>query len=218
MIKSHLEHFGTWVKDLVFPPCCHGCGRVDTHWCATCLVELQQLPLQITYSTLPQLDGCVATAGHTGKLQAAVHALKYYGQQDLANPLADRLAKALEETQWTYDSIIPVPLHISRLNERRYNQSEVLCNALMGVTGQPVKSGVLMRHRHTPPQVGLNRHQRLVNVADAFIATQRLTGECILLIDDVQTTGATLQACAQALRNSGANRVYALTVTAAPLS
>jgi len=218
MIKNHLRQLGTWLTDLVFPPCCNSCGRVDTLWCDSCLVELQRLPLQPIYSNLQHLDGCAATTEHTGILQAAIHAFKYLDQQQLAHPLADRLGIALQETQWTYDSIIPVPLHISRFKERRYNQSEVLCNALMGVTGQPVKSGVLMRHRHTPPQVGLNRQQRLINVADAFIATQPLTGERILLIDDVQTTGATLQACAQAMRNSGANRIYALTVTAAPLS
>jgi ComF family protein len=160
-------------------------------------------------------DFFIASTGiHEGKLQQAVHALKYTGARELTAPLGDRLIAALAVLNWTIDTIIPVPLHTSRLRERGYNQSEQLGAYMAQVLGIPCDPSALLRWRDTPPQVGLNREQRQANVRGAFRATTTLAGS-VLLIDDVFTTGATMQDCARAAYEAGAQKLYGITVTAA---
>ncbi len=110
--------------------------------------------------------------------------------------------------------MVPVPLHRDRLKERGYNQSGLLARELGKLTGLPVVDDYLIRQRHTLPQARtLNVDERHSNVADAFSCdSQRLRGKQVLLIDDVSTSGATLNACAIALKASGAISVWGLTV------
>ncbi len=202
--------------DLLFPPRCAGCGRVDTSWCAACQQALDTLPLQIQYATLPLFTHSAATGIHEGKLQQAVHALKYADALMLATPLSERMIACLQALHWQFDLIAPVPLHTVRLRQRRYNQAELLAEALAEAFGIRCAPRALERLRDTPPQVGLNRQQRWANVHQAFAADPaQVTGAAILLIDDVFTTGATLQACARAALDAGARTVMSLTVTAA---
>lgn len=200
--------------DLLYPPRCAGCGRVDTRWCASCYDELSQVPVETQRIRLTP-DFFIASTGiHEGKLQEAVHALKYANARELAVPLGDRMLAALETLNWTIDTVIPVPLHTSRMRERGYNQSQQLGAYMAQVLGIPCVPSALLRWRDTPPQVGLNREQRQANVRGAFRAAALLDGS-VLLIDDVFTTGATLQDCARAAYEAGARRVYGMTVTAA---
>jgi ComF family protein len=155
-----------------------------------------------------------ATGIHEGKLQQAVHALKYVGAAELIAPLGNRLIAVLDELKWTIDTIVPVPLHAARQRERGYNQSQQLGAYMAQVLGVSCDPSALLRWRDTPPQVGLNREQRRANVRGAFQATTALNGS-VLLIDDVFTTGATLQDCARAAYEAGADTVFGLTVTAA---
>ncbi len=202
--------------DLVFPPHCVGCGKVGLSWCQHCLQELSQQPLQPHLRELPPMSGIIATAPHEGKLQEAIHALKYYGVTELATPLAQRLFTCLQATNWTYDTIIPVPLYITRLRERGYNQSQIIGLKLAEALNMPLVPTALERQRQTTSQVGLSREERAKNVDGAFrAASNMVTGRRILLIDDVLTTGATLLACAAALFDAGAIAVYGITVTAA---
>jgi ComF family protein len=202
--------------DLVFPPRCQGCGRVDTLWCAACAADLAHLPLAVHTVPVADLEQVLATGTHEGILQAAVQSLKYAHNPALAGPLGQRLAHTLPHFSRTFDMYIPVPLHAARLAERGYNQAQSLCAALTDLTGIPTGSEALQRHRDTGHQVGLNRQERLMNVVDAFTAHPPLIdGKRLLLVDDVCTTGATLRACAAALRDSGAAAVAALTVTVA---
>ncbi|RMG87677.1 MAG: ComF family protein [Chloroflexi bacterium] len=162
------------------------------------------------------MSGVIATSPHEGKLQDAIHALKYYGAIDLAAPLAQRLIVCLEATEWTYDTIIPVPLYITRLRERGYNQSQIIGLKLAEALNMPLIPTALERQRQTTSQVGLSREERAKNVDGAFRAASNIvTGKRILLIDDVLTTGATLLACTAALFDAGATAVYGITVTAA---
>jgi ComF family protein len=178
------------------------------------MAELQASPLDLHRLRLPPLQFLAATGIHEGKLQQAVHALKYERAHELAAPLGDRLISALASLGWTIDILIPVPLHTARQQERGYNQSQQLGGYMAQVLGIPCDSMALLRWRDTPPQVGLNRAQRQANVRGAFRSQARISGS-VLLIDDVFTTGATMQDCARAAYQAGATAVYGLTVTAA---
>jgi ComF family protein len=153
--------------------------------------------------------------GHPVSL--AIHAFKYRGRKDLARPLAGYLIAYLQTHPLPFDGLVPVPLHPERRAARGFNQSELLAHAVGSALGLPVYEGVIARVRATPPQVHLKRQQRLENVKDAFAATVpgALRGGRFLLIDDVCTTGATLQAAAQALHEAGADEIWALTVARA---
>lgn len=109
-------------------------------------------------------------------------------------------------------AIVPVPLHRRRQIERGFNQSALLARHLAAFTSVSLHEDTLLRIRDTPPQVGKNYQERQENVVDSFQATRSLDGIDILLIDDVYTTGATLRACAHALRSAGARSVHALTL------
>jgi ComF family protein len=118
-----------------------------------------------------------------------------------------------QETKLSADLVIPVPLHPSRQRERGFNQAGLLASVLAERAGLPLNDVQLSRTRATPPQVGLGAEERKANVQDAFTwRGSGLEGLRILLIDDVCTTGATLEACAVALAAGGAKSVWALTL------
>lgn len=215
-LGGRLRWLRTAVLDLLFPPRCAGCGRVDWVWCETCQQTLDRLSLPILADPLPPLAAAAATAIHEGVIQRALWALKYENAQALAAPLGDRLAASLRQVGWSVDCVVPVPLHPERRAQRGYNQAELLAQRLaeqMEIVHAPA---ALTRYRATQSQVGLGRIERLQNVQDAFVADpQRVSGLRLLLVDDVYTTGATLSACAQAALAVGARAVYGLTVSAA---
>lgn len=204
------------VLDLIFPPRCAGCGRVDTIWCEACQSDLIATPIVLKAEPLEDFIGAASTGIHEAKLQDAVQALKYANVQDLAVTLADRLHRCLNELNWQFNVIAPVPLHADRLKSRGYNQAGLLANALADKQSHPYLPHAFQRVQQTQSQVGLTREQRLQNVEDAFTANpEQVSGKIILLIDDVRTTGATLRACAGAAQKAGAAGLYALTVTVA---
>jgi competence protein ComFC len=201
--------------DWIFPPRCVGCGRVDAWWCSSCASDLAALPLDPVLYPLEYFAATLSTGPHTGLLQNAVQALKYYGLTDLAPLLGARLAAVYPLLNMPIDLIVPVPLFNVRLMERGYNQSQILCAALADQIGIPT-SDALTRERDTGSQVGLNREERLSNVESAFKAdAAQVVGQRLLIVDDVRTTGATLKACAQAALSAGADAVYALTLSRA---
>lgn len=112
------------------------------------------------------------------------------------------------------DVLIPVPLHRTRLQTRKFNQSALLCKELSKITGIPVDYTLLQKHRKTKPQVECSRQMRVRNIKNAFTVKfpQRLKDKRVVVIDDVMTTGSTLKECAKVLRASGAKSVDALTV------
>jgi competence protein ComFC len=209
-----LASMRSFVLDLVFPPRCAGCGRVDTVWCDRCWAEMDILPLGVAVDVHPPLTNAIATGQHTGKLQQAIWALKYENTPALAEPLGERLAACFEQQNWIIDMIVPVPLHAKRLRERGYNQAQELGEHAAMLLSLPCISDALTRTRQTQSQVTLNAEQRQTNMEDAFLANpDRVHRKTLLLIDDVYTTGATLAACAQAALDAGANAVYGMTVT-----
>lgn len=210
--------------DLLFPPRCVGCGTVGSALCAECRATMRTPgPLicdrcgrvmpgdasgmcaacRAGYG-LAALTSIRAAAIHEGAARVAVIALKYRRQRRLAEPLGDVLAAAVARLDVRPDVIVPVPLHASRRRERGYNQAELLARRCARQLGLPCEPELLVRARATPPQVGLSGAERRVNVAGAFrvAAPERaasLAGKRVLLIDDVATTGSTLDAAASAL-------------------
>lgn len=181
---------------------------------------------------------CARSAGvFEGSLRQIVHALKFRGHRSLARPLAYRMREAGADVLAGAEAVVPVPLHWQRQRERGFNQAEDLARAL----GLPV-ARVLERRRMTAPQSGLPAARRHANVRDAFAVRgtaaralmarwapaswqpagggwprvrDRIVGRCLVLVDDVATTGATLEACARVLLEAGAREVRAVTAARA---
>lgn len=159
---------------------------------------------------------CRSAGLYEGSLQRAVLGLKFGGREALAPPLARFMWgawRALRELAGV-DLVIPVPLHFLRGHARGYNQAGLLGKSFAAAGGLAYGEGILRRRRFTRAQATLGREARLKNLADAFAVrrTDLVRGKNILLIDDVCTTGATLEACAAPLRRAGARRVDAFTL------
>ncbi len=219
--------------DWLFPIHCVGCRAPGAAICPACAATIRY-PTQGFCSScgrpaalsrpgeicrrclagLPALDANYAAAFAAGVLRQAIHQFKYAGQSHLAGPLTDILLAWWRAFAFPVDLVIPVPLHPLRERERGYNQALLLSRRFSAGAGLPHSAHALQRHRPTRPQVGLNAHQRRENVAGAFscVAPDLVAGKRILLIDDVTTTGATLCAAADALRQAGAHAVTALTI------
>jgi ComF family protein len=223
------------ILDLLFPLRCVGCARElpEGALCEVCQALLPALPapqcphcdlrmpggvLQPNCRRILGLDRFATLGRYTHPmLKAAIDTLKYEGLRDLAAPLGNELAAALQ-VQWgntlpKHATLIPVPLHPSRERERGFNQSELLAAQVADQFTWTVDGGALQRTRVTGRQVGLPRAERRENVAGAF-RTQWLppADHVAILIDDVATTGSTLHECARALRAAGARRVWAATL------
>jgi ComF family protein len=145
-----------------------------------------------------------AVGFHEGPLREAVHALKYEGRRQVAGPLGEMLARYLQDWAADVDVVIPVPLHRIRRRRRGFNQADLLARHCAEVLRLPYLPRALVRKRATRPQVGLSLEERRSNVAGAFKpgrqgTAARLAGKHVLLIDDVTTTGSTLNAAAAAL-------------------
>ncbi|MBI4903709.1 MAG: ComF family protein [Acidobacteria bacterium] len=165
-------------------------------------------------SGLRSYDAAYSYAFYEGTAQKLIHLLKYAAIHTLARPLSRRLSLALPRDQ-RIDSIVPVPLHWTRNWSRGFNQSALLARELSRLCGIPCVN-VLRRSRRTPSQAGLSDRDRRRNVSRCFeVKTADLTGQHILLVDDVLTTGSTAAACAQALKKAGAARVVVLTLARA---
>jgi ComF family protein len=153
-----------------------------------------------------------AIGPYDGPLRSIVHALKYGRRPSIARPLAERMRRHASDIFCGVHVAVPVPLHRRRHHARGFNQAEELARHL----GVPCERA-LRRVRHTPSQTDLPAGRRHANVRNAFALARNanVDGLCVLLVDDVCTTGATLEACARALRTGGAKEVRALTAARA---
>ncbi len=156
---------------------------------------------------------CLWEFGSDGPLQNVIHAMKYARQPWLATQMGEVLADRLCETMdFCPTAVIPIPLHRVRLLERGYNQAHQIAVPVARAYGVECLCGALARRRHTRTQTALSSDQRLANVKDAFVVTSNHIPDQVLLIDDVITTGATIEAAAVALKSAGVRSVVAATL------
>lgn len=224
--RSLVERVGRTALDLVFPPRCAVCDSGGVFFCRACADGLVEARLQrcsrcwrpgeifcfACRRTPPPFTGLRTAFVHTGNARTLVHALKYRGMTALATPMAAYLADVVRRDRLPVDVIVPVPLSGMRRRMRGYNQAEVLAKALGRELRLPVRRDTLIRRRHTPPQAqSVDAAVRRRNVAGAFAARGAgLDGASALLVDDVTTTGATMAACAEALRAADTHSVWGL--------
>ena len=212
--------------DLLFPPRCVVCRSADVDWfCSACRSKIDRIspPLCVhcgrpldrqecpyCQTTPLQIDGIRAIAFFEGNLRKAIHAFKYNHRPELARVLGSLASEYISAHPLPADVITAVPLHTIREHSRGYNQSLLLARVLGAKTNLPVWENVLTRVRATQSQIRLNAVERIANVQDAFASDTRVAGRQILLIDDVCTTGATMDACCVALKQRGAKSVWGL--------
>lgn len=212
-LEQFTAHAATWLIDLIFPPTCENCGRVDYRFCEQCRHDLVVHPLEVFHRKIESLDSFCATGKQSGVLENAVKAFKYHGATSLSELLGARLVEALSAQEWKVDAIVPVPLYADRQLERGYNQSNLLSEHVAHALDICCEPGWLTRIRGTSQQARLSSDERRQNVKGAFDASPDVKELSILLIDDVVTTGATLSECAAALRASKASAVYGIAVS-----
>lgn len=218
--------------DWIYPPRCGGCGAPGARWCRACQESVQPISsvfCSICGQPLQDADLCEACrvskpvfmalrswAIYQGALRKAIHCLKYEGDLSLGDVLARPMIDMLKRLGWQVDLVVPVPISPARKAERGYNQAALLAFPLALGSGIPYRSKALIKIRETRSQVGLNAAQRRENVAEAFEASESLVRDrCVLVVDDVTTTGATMQVCAEALIAARAREVYGLTLARA---
>ena len=200
--------------DLLSPPRCAACeGAVSRRhvFCVTCAATVERA------RQTARRDGVVAFAWYGGALATCIRRFKYEDRPDLARPLGELLRGACRAPSLRADVVVPVPLHAYRLVERGYNQAALLAAHAATQLGAPLVTRALARVLHTVPQVELSGEGRRSNVAGAFRVMHRtsIEGRRIVLVDDVSTTGATLDACRDALFAAGARTVTGLVLARA---
>jgi ComF family protein len=159
----------------------------------------------------PDFDGIRTPFLYDSHAWQLIHRLKYNNARAYAGRMAELLAEFMAANDWEADVVVPVPLHSRRERARGYNHSELLARDLGRHTGIAVVTSALTRTKDTSPQVSLPRaEQRRRNVQGAFECRLDMGGRNVLLVDDVVTTGATMSACAKALKRAGAGSVWGL--------
>lgn len=218
--------------DWVFPPNCGGCDSPGARWCIECAKSTTEImppicpicgnpnslekPCQRCQSSRPFYTSLRSYTVFGGSIREAIHRLKYQRDIGLGEALARPMIASIQKLNWSLDVITSVPLGLVRFKERGYNQATLLARPIALSLGIPFSSQVLSRTRETRTQVGLSVSERQENMTGAFQAKSDLVrGKNILVVDDVATSGATLNACAKAFINEGASQVYGFSLARA---
>src|SRR3989344_4025293 len=226
-IPALLLSMKTHLLDLLFPIECIGCGS-DNQWlCDACVKKIElnndffcpfcghfsfQGHTCFTCARNMKLGGAWVLGKYNSIMRACITAMKYSYIEQIGAILGLRMSSFFERFGHTndFDIIMPVPLHSRRLLYRGFNQSLALAQKISEHFSIPLDDETLIRKKFTKPQVHYNRDKRLANIKDAFRVEDgdKILGKKILLIDDVMTTGSTLEGCASALIGAGAKSVW----------
>jgi ComF family protein len=232
-----LETFG----GLIFPPLCAACGArlngtSNGNLCTGCLAEIKDIisPLCticgapfISRTGIDHICGeCLrdppfftkarAAFEYDGSVRSLIKKTKFQDDRYALKTICQITAKNMTYISYSDPGLlVPVPLHTSRLRQRGFNQALELAKGIFH--GLPIDNDLLVRHKKTPPQTGLDGERRRRNVEDAFYATRRLKKPCfkVTIIDDIFTTGSTVNACAKALKKAGVGQVEVFTIARA---
>ena len=218
--------------DWLYPPKCGGCGTLGARWCIECTQKTIEImppicpicgnpnsknePCERCLISPPLYTSLRSYTVFSGSIREAIHRLKYQHDIGLGEVLARIMITRIEKLDWSLDIITSVPLGLVRFRERGYNQATLLARPIALFLKIPFSSQALSRTRETRTQVGLSVIERMDNMAGAFKAKNELVqGKNILVVDDVATSGATLNACAKALLEGGASYVYGFSLARA---
>ncbi len=217
--------------DLIFLRCCEACDQSlvgnELVICTACRVALPRVKtdsilsdtLKEKFAHMPEVAGIASFLLFTkkGKVQKLLHALKYKGRSEVGTEIGFMFGQELSEQNQLPDAqlIISVPLHKKRIANRGYNQSDILAEGFSKATNIPWSGMILKRTRNTSSQTGKTKMERRENVRDVFMVKNAVSQKRVILIDDVLTTGATLEACIHALKAGGCETFYIFTIAAA---
>jgi len=220
--------------DLFFPADCRTCKEPlewnENYICKGCFDKIEPLKPPLCVKCGKHIDGgikCLSCKGRriyfekarsygefSDVLKEAIHLLKYEKKIILADKLANLMDGVVDLFESEFSYLLPVPIHKNKQRKRGFNQSKLFCDFLSKTRGIPVLSG-LTKEINTPQQVGLNHSERWQNVKDSFRwkgDKKQIEGKRLLLIDDVMTTGSTVNECSKVLMAEGAESVYVLTL------
>ncbi len=228
------------VLDFIYPPVCLICREVikeensqnpRVSVCSVCWNSLEievkpycsecRLDLDIgqTHNCSAYLDRVYSLGLFDGNFQELIHQFKYKGKVSAGKSLGIRLARELKKQQVSDVAyLVPVPLHKARKRERGFNQSEIVAESLGAELNLKVEKNILSRIKNTKDQTKLSIEERKQNVAGAFQVRdtrQILSDKKVILVDDVITTGATLNECAKVLKQAGVKEILAVTIAKA---
>lgn len=186
-----------------------------TGLCADCFSKLRFTPHPPLFANVKYVDYVVSPLFYEGKIREVILDLKFNSHYAAADTLSHLLCDLLNNMTVfaDFDCVVPVPLSKKRLNERGFNQSELLAKPFAKYFGIEYRDDILVKTRETQRQSRLAPSERLTNVKDAFFACNDAKDKRILLIDDIMTTGSTLTACAKALKTAGAKNIVGVTLT-----
>jgi ComF family protein len=236
-----LRKFFNVFTDIVYPKICLVCKRrlekiacIDNLVCADCWKKIKKnrppfcrscgrhLEKPVTQNICPvcvrkrlHFDRAFSPCVYEGTLKELIHAFKYRKKDYLGLTLTKLMTEFIKEYNIPMDAVdflVPVPLHKTKLREREFNQAQILSQHIAGEFGKKSSPESLARLRFTKAQAELEMEERLLNVKGGFTATKDVKNKNILLIDDVLTTGSTCSEAAYALKDSGANIVFVLTL------
>ncbi|WP_324359033.1 ComF family protein [Acetivibrio sp.] len=211
------------IINLIFPPKCIFCGTIlntDTkiEICKECY---EQISFKEEASINPQgkynyYDSVICVCDYSGIVKEAIRRYKFYNKPSYYRTFARLLAQKIKElTQWQkFDMIVSVPLHPNRERNRGYNQSYLIARQLSRELGIKNESRLLVRVKNTNSQSLLKRDDRLINIKDAFKITNasKIEGKTMFLVDDILTTGSTLNECSRVLKEAGAKKIVAAVI------
>ncbi len=244
MLSQRLRYFFTAFVDLIYPPACIICGEnVDSDEppaCRNCIEKIEFLceplcskcgfPIREWNNSLLSCTDCPNGDIHFDKARSLVsysdenvrtliHGLKYEFQTSLAVPLGELMLKGFDRYygNFSYDAIVPVPLHRSRLREREFNQSSLISAQLAKSKNIPLREDLVIRKKRTVPQVKLEPQKRRTNLLNVFeIGTAEFSKNSrILIVDDVYTTGSTVNELCGVLKRAGVKTADVLTLARA---
>ncbi len=225
---------GKIILEAVYPPVCPICDRVvkkpacicgecrkKLHYiqsprCFKCGKPVENAEKELCFDcsrTKHCFDRNLALWGYTDAARKSIYRFKYHNcriySQVYGREIADRLGTIIK--QWNCEAVVPVPIHSKKQRERGFNQAQLLAQEVADVAKIPVDTKILVRTRYTRPQKELDDRNRIKNLENAFTVTKNVVQyKKIILVDDIYTTGATLDACARALKERGAGQVFAV--------
>jgi ComF family protein len=230
---SHIKEIGDDFLSLFFPRLCIACHvhlvKGEKVLCTICLLSMARTDFHSRRDNalekafwgrcLIERAAAFSVYNRGSRIRKLIHALKYEGRKDIGRMLGEMYGSVLAESGFMdgIDLIIPVPLHPARLRRRGYNQSECIAEGLSGVTHLPVRTNVIMRTGLTGSQTKSGRYERWENVKGLFHVPEPalIRGRHVLIVDDVITTGSTMEACVNALHDAGDVKVSLAALAAA---